>query len=154
MKKAGEILKAFELKHKTKKVPEIRTGDTVRVHAKIKEGDKERIQLYEGIVTRVTKGRNRDAITVRKISFGVGVERIFPLYSPSVEKVERLSQGKVRRARLYYLRTRKGKAARIESELVDRDSVVESMGAVASGPVIPGESEDKKESQAIEAKKG
>lgn len=142
--KIGNILKAFEEKQKTKKILELRSGDTVKVHAKIKEGDKERIQVFEGIVTRVTKGNHRLMLTVRKISFGVGVERIFPLYSPTVERVERLSHGHVRRARLYHLRERKGKQARIESEMTEGET--ESLGPVASGPVVSSpETKEKKD---------
>ena len=97
-----------------KNVPTLKAGDTVRVHTKIKEGDKERIQIYEGTVLR-TKGHGREAtFTVRKISYGVGVERVFPLHSPMIDKVEVVSHGKVRRARIYYLRDLSGKKARIE----------------------------------------
>ena len=99
-----------------KNLPDFRPGDTVRVHCKIKEGDKERIQLFEGVVLG-RKGHAREAtFTVRKISYGVGVERIFPLHSPLIEKIEVASRGKVRRAKLYYLRKLSGKKARIEGE--------------------------------------
>lgn len=97
-------------------LPEFRAGDTVRVHCKIKEGDKERIQIFEGI-TLARKGDGREAsFTVRKISYGVGVERIFPLHSPLVDRIEVVTRGKVRRAKLYYLRKLSGKKARIEGE--------------------------------------
>jgi len=96
---------------------EIEIGDTVRVHTKIREGEKERIQVFEGVVIRWKKGGIASAITVRKISHGIGVERIFPLHSPTVDKVEIKSRGVVRRARLYYLRQRTGKAARIKGRL-------------------------------------
>ena len=118
--KIGQILKKFEEKQKNKKIPLLRVGDTVKVHAKIKEGDKERIQVFEGIVTRLTEGGQRRSITVRKVSFGVGVERVFPLYAPTVDRIDRISTGKIRRARLYYLRNKIGKAARIESELMEQ----------------------------------
>lgn len=95
-------------------LPELRVGDTVRVHTKIKEGSRERVQVFEGIVIAYKKGGNRAAITVRKVSNSVGVERIFPLSSPSVDKIEVRSHGQVRRAKLYYLRNLSGKAARIK----------------------------------------
>jgi len=94
--------------------PEFRPGDTVRVHYRIQEGDKERIQVFEGVVIRKRGGGTRATFTVRKVSYGVGVERIFPLHSPFIEKIEVVSRGKVRRARLYYLRERSGKSARIK----------------------------------------
>lgn len=90
-----------------------RPGDSVKVHVKIVEGEKERVQVFEGVVIGIHRGRNRATFTVRKVSYGVGVERIFPLNSPNVEKIEVLSSGKVRRARLYYLRQLAGKAARL-----------------------------------------
>jgi large subunit ribosomal protein L19 len=96
-------------------IPEFEIGDTLRVHSKIKEGDKERIQVFEGVVIRWKKGGISASITVRKISHGVGVERIFPLHSPGVDKIEVKAKGVVRRARLYYLRDLAGKAARIRS---------------------------------------
>jgi large subunit ribosomal protein L19 len=97
-------------------LPDFKVGDTVRVHTKIKEGDKERIQIFEGAVIR-RKGHGCEAsFTVRKVSYGVGVERIFPIYSPMIDKVEIATRGKVRRARLYYLRKLSGKKARIEGE--------------------------------------
>ena len=96
-------------------IPPIEIGDTVRVHTKIREGEKERIQVFEGVVIRWRKGGINSAITVRKVSHGVGVERIFPLHTPNVDKVEIKTRGVVRRARLYYLRQRSGKAARIKS---------------------------------------
>src|SRR5688500_10854880 len=95
-------------------LPELNIGDTVRVHMKIREGDKERIQIFEGVVIRWKRGGARASITVRKISHGVGVERIFPLGTPTIDKIEVKSHGRVRRARLYYLRDLAGKAARIK----------------------------------------
>ena len=95
-------------------VPDFKAGDTVRVHVKVIEGEKERIQAFEGVVLRRTRGANRATFTVRKISYGVGVERTFPLHSPRLDKIEVLTRGKVRQARLYYLRKLSGKAARIE----------------------------------------
>ena len=94
--------------------PEIRVGDTVKVHMRIVEGEKERIQVIAGVVIRLRGGGIRKSVTVRKISFGVGVERIFPIHSPRVEKIEIVKHAKVRRAKLYYLRDLRGKAARLK----------------------------------------
>lgn len=91
-----------------------RAGDNVRVHVRITEGDKERVQVFEGVVIALKRGGNRGSFTVRKISSGMGVERVFPLQSPSLEKIEVISSGKVRRARLFFLRERRGKAARLK----------------------------------------
>ncbi len=93
--------------------PDFRAGDTVRVHVKISEGAKERIQVFEGVVLGRSGGQNRETFTVRKISNGIGVERIFPLHSPRIAMIERTRRGRVRRAKLYYLRNLRGKAARI-----------------------------------------
>lgn len=102
--------------------PEFRAGDTVRVHVKIREGEgekaKERIQVYEGVVIRVRRKGSRSTFTVRKISYGVGVERVFPYHSRRIEKVELSSRGRVRRSRLYYLRQRSGRAARIRTRRI------------------------------------
>ncbi len=91
-----------------------RPGDTVRVHVRIREGEKERIQVFEGVVIAMKNDGSRSAFTVRKVSYHVGVERVFPVHSPSVDKVEVVSSGKVRRAKLYYLRERRGKKARLK----------------------------------------
>ena len=95
-------------------IPKFQPGDHLRVHVKIKEGEKERIQVFEGDVIRYRKGGARSTFTVRKISYGVGVERVFPLHSPLLDKIEVMSRGRVRRAKLYYLRDLSGKAARIK----------------------------------------
>jgi large subunit ribosomal protein L19 len=95
-------------------LPDFRTGDRVRVHAKIREGGKERVQAFEGAVLRKRNGKVNASFTVRKVSYGVGVERTFPLHSPMVEFVEVIQRGKVRQSRIYYLRKRHGKAARIQ----------------------------------------
>ena len=100
-----------------KALPEFRSGDTVGVYVKVKEGDKERVQLYRGVVTKVQGSGSAKSFTVRKISAGVGVERTFPFASPAVDRVEVIATGKVRRSKLYYLRNLEGKASRIESEL-------------------------------------
>ena len=97
-----------------KEQPEFRAGDTVRVHVRVVEGDKERIQVFQGVVIGRRGGGTRETFTVRKISGGIGVERIFPLHSPSLSRIEVVRHGKVRRAKLYYLRGLRGKAARIE----------------------------------------
>ena len=97
-------------------VPQFKAGDTVRVHVRIKEGEKERIQVFEGVVISRRKGGMGATFTVRKISYGVGVERIFPLHSPSIEKIEVMTIGRVRRAKLYYLRELRGKATRIKEK--------------------------------------
>lgn len=93
-----------------------REGDTVAVHVRIREGDKERIQIFKGVVIRRRKGAMDASFTVRKISGGIGVERIFPTHSPIIDRVERISEGRIRRSRLYYLRDLKGKAARIKTK--------------------------------------
>jgi large subunit ribosomal protein L19 len=105
-----------EAKNLRQDVTQFRTGDSVRVHWKVKEGDKERVQAFEGIVIRKKKGHNRATFTVRKVSFGVGVERVFPLHSPRYERIEVLSRGNVNRNRLFYLRALKGKASRVETQ--------------------------------------
>jgi large subunit ribosomal protein L19 len=106
---------AIELVEKTQMAdrPPMKAGDTVKVHVKVREGDKERIQVFEGIVIGMHRGGVRASFTVRKVSFGQGVERIFPLHSPIIQKVEVLRSAKVRRAKLYFLRDLKGKAARM-----------------------------------------
>ena len=95
-------------------LPEVKTGDTVRVYSKFREGAKERVQPYEGVVIRVKKGLARGTFTVRKVSYGIGVERIFPLHSPNLVKIEIMKRARVRRSRIYFLRERSGKAARLK----------------------------------------
>ena len=101
-------------------IAEFKPGDTVRVHVKVIEGEKERIQVFEGVVLRKSRGANRASFTVRKSSYGVGVERTFPLHSPRIDKIDVVTRGVVRRAKLYYLRQLSGKAARIEEEVTTR----------------------------------
>ena len=113
----NEIIKNIEAEQLKKDVPQFNVGDTVKVYGKIKEGNRERIQVFEGTVIKKQGGSNRTTFTVRKISNGVGVEKTWPLHSPNVEKVEIVRKGKVRRAKLYYLRDRVGKAAKVK-ELV------------------------------------
>jgi large subunit ribosomal protein L19 len=103
----------IEAKYQRNDVPELRAGDTVRVHTKIKEGDKERIQIFEGVIIARRQGGVRASFTVRKVSYGVGVERIFPTHSPRIDKIEVVNHGEVRRSRLFYLRDLQGKAARL-----------------------------------------
>ncbi len=110
--KAIELVERTELKQR----PSFRPGDTVRVHVKVREGDKERIQVFEGTVIALHRGGARAAFTVRKISFGHGVERIFPLHSPVIDRIEVVRSARVRRAKLYYLRNLKGKAARVREQ--------------------------------------
>ena len=107
---------AIELVEKTQLAerPAMKSGDTVRVHVKVREGDKERIQVFEGVVIGQHRGGTRASFTVRKVSFGQGVERIFPLHSPVIDKIDVLRTAKVRRAKLYFLRDLKGKAARMK----------------------------------------
>jgi large subunit ribosomal protein L19 len=97
-------------------IPEFHSGDTLSVHVKVREGDKERIQIFQGVVIKIKGAGINRTFTVRKISNGIGVERVFPIHSPNLAKVERLREGKVRRAKLYYLRNLTGKAARIEEK--------------------------------------
>lgn len=116
----SELIKVIEKEYQEKRnnFPSFKAGDTINVHVKISEGNKERIQQFQGtVIQRKNAGTNGETFTVRKVSNSVGVERIFPIISPSIDKIEVLRQGKVRRARLYYLRGRQGKAARIKEKL-------------------------------------
>ncbi len=106
------LIEQIEAEQK-KEVPSLKAGQTVRVHVKVVEGEKERTQIFEGVVIAITGKGSRSTFTVRKISYGVGVERIFPLYSPRIDKIQVVSSGKVRRAKLYYLRELSGKRARL-----------------------------------------
>ena len=109
-----EVIKAMEKEQMRFDLPYFKPGDTVKVYVKIREGDKERIQVFQGVVIRKRKGAANASFTVRKVSYGIGVERIFPLHSPNIDKIEVVSRGRVRRSRLYYLRKRRGKSARIK----------------------------------------
>ena len=115
-------LEKVEQSQMKKGLPSFDAGDTVRVHVKIKEGDKERIQVFEGAVIGLRRARNHSTFTVRKISFGHGVERIFPLHSPVVDKIEVVRKGRVRRAKLYYLRKLRGKAARLRAAQTEQQA--------------------------------
>lgn len=111
-----DYIRAIERQQIREDIPEVRVGDNVKVHYRIKEGDRERIQVFQGYVIRMSGAGSRETFTVRKISFGVGVERTFPLHSPKIGKLEVVRHGDIRRAKLYYLRDRVGKAARIREK--------------------------------------
>ncbi|HEX7154686.1 MAG TPA: 50S ribosomal protein L19 [Thermoanaerobaculia bacterium] len=113
---AQDIMKLVEARETNREVPSFGPGDTIKVHVKVKEGDKERIQVFQGLVISRRGGGARQMFTVRKVSGGIGVERMFPLYSPTIDKIEVERHGRVRRAKLYYLRDLRGKAARIEEK--------------------------------------
>lgn len=112
-----DLVKTLDAQNVKSEMPVIRIGDTVRVHIKIKEGSKERIQNFEGTVIAKKHGGVNETFTVRRISYGVGVEKVFPVHSPNVVQVETIRKGKVRRAKLYYLRDRVGKAAKVKTKL-------------------------------------
>ena len=109
-----DLVDKVEQKYMDRETSEFRSGDTVRVNVKIREGDKSRIQVFEGVVIAIKRNGLSSTFTVRKVSVGYGVERIFPLYSPTIQTIEVVKRGRARRAKLYYLRERKGKAARIK----------------------------------------
>ena len=111
-----DIIRAIEEKQKKQDLPEFNVGDTVKVHYRITEGNRERIQVFQGDVIRRHGASNRETFTVRKISFSVGVERTFPVHSPKIDKIEVVRRGDVRRAKLYYLRDKVGKAAKIKEK--------------------------------------
>lgn len=113
-----DLIKAFTSEQLKENVPELNIGDTVKVHNKIKEGTRERIQIFEGTIIARHGGGISETFTVRRISYGVGVEKTFPVHSPNVEKVEIVRSGKVRRAKLYYIRNRVGKSSKVK-ELID-----------------------------------
>jgi len=110
------IIEMLEKEQMRVDIPDFKPGDTVKVHARIKEGEKERVQVFQGVVIRKRRGATGATFTVRKVSYGIGVERIFPLHSPFIDKIEIVTRGRVRRARLYYLRKLRGKAARIKEK--------------------------------------
>ena len=116
-----DVIKAIELEQQKENVQNFRVGDTIKIYFKIIEGQTERIQIYEGLVIAMNNGGSRKTMTVRKMSYGVGVERIFPIHSPRIEKIEVVRKGRVRRAKLYYIRDRVGKAAKVR-ELIKRKS--------------------------------
>ena len=111
------LMQQFTEKYKKAQPPVVAIGDTVKVHLKVKEGNRERIQIFEGTVIAKKHGGIEETFTVRRISYGVGVEKVFPLHAPSIEKIDVVRHGKVRRAKLYYLRDRVGKAAKVKEAL-------------------------------------
>lgn len=163
-----DIIKSIEHEQLKNKIPELKVGNTVRVHVRIKEGNKERIQVFEGIIIKVQGGGVNQTFTVRKISYGVGVEKTFLVHSPLVEKVELVRVGKARRARLFYLRDRVGKAAKtkeqvgariedreiiIKEDLTEEPVVEETVEATEESvkEVAPAAEEVKEETPAVEA---
>ena len=112
-----DLLQQFSEKYMKDKAPSVRVGDTVRVHIRVKEGSRERIQVFEGTVIAKKHGGMEESFTVRRISYGVGVEKVFPIHSPSIDTIQVVRNGAVRRAKLYYLRGRVGKAAKIKEKL-------------------------------------
>ncbi len=125
MKRIAQIEKSYMRDD----IPSFNSGDTLRVHVKIKEGDKERIQVFQGVVIGSRGSGTNSTFTVRKMSNGIGVERVFPTHSPNIEKVEKIRSGKVRRAKLYYLRDLTGKSARIKEKIVDTPKVAKEKKA-------------------------
>ena len=111
-----DIIRSIEKEQMKKDIPELNVGDTVRVHVKVVEGNRERLQAFEGVIIRKKNGGLRETFTVRRISYGIGVERTFPVHSPKIDRIEVIRRGKVRRAKLYYLRDRVGKAAKVKEK--------------------------------------
>ena len=146
----NNVIQAVENRQLRSDIPKFQPGDTVRVHVKIKEGDKERIQAFEGVVIARKHSGVRESITVRKTSFGVGVERIFPLHASVIDRIDLVRHGRVRRAKLYYLRKLRGKAARIR-ERDTRGEVAAAAAAASSASAVSSEPEvasDEVETQA------
>ena len=133
-----DILKSIEHEQMKNKIPELNIGSTVRVHVRIKEGNKERIQVFEGIIIKKQGGGVNATFTVRRISYGVGVEKTFLVHSPMIEKVEVVRVGRARRAKLYYLRDRVGKAAKTKEKIGAR---IETREIVLKEEVVPGEAD-------------
>ena len=133
-----DILKSIEHEQLKNRIPQLNIGDTVRVHVRIKEGNKERIQVFEGIIIKKQGGGVNATFTVRRISYGVGVEKTFLVHSPMIEKVEVVRVGKARRAKLYYLRDRVGKSAKTKEKIGAR---IETREIVVKEEIVPGENE-------------
>ena len=133
-----DIIKSIEHEQLKNKIPDLHIGDTVKVHARVKEGNRERIQVFEGIIIKKQGGGINATFTVRRISYGVGVEKTFLVHSPNVEKVEVTRVGKARRAKLYYLRDRVGKAAKTKEKIGAR---IETKEIVIKEEIVPGENE-------------
>lgn len=136
----------YERHKKTKSLPEFQTGDTVGVYVKVKEGEKERVQLFSGVILKIQGSGSGRSFTVRKIASGVGVERTFPLLSPVIDRVELISRGKVRRSRLFYLRGLKGRSARLDTEVYFGE------GGVGAADEVAGEATPAAEGAPAEAK--
>ncbi len=133
-----DVIKSIEHEQLKNKVPDIRIGDTVRIHQRIKEGNRQRIQVFEGIVIKKQNGGLNETFTVRRVAYGVGVEKTFLLHSPLVEKVEVVRVGKARRAKLYYIRDRVGKAAKTKEDIganLKRDDIVVKEEVPVEAPV-------------------
>jgi large subunit ribosomal protein L19 len=111
-----DLIRAIENEQLKKDIPDFKPGDTVRVHVRVVEGSRERIQIFEGTVIKIKGGSARETFTVRRVSYGVGTERVFPVHSPKIEQIEVVRRGRVRRAKLGYLRERKGKSARVREK--------------------------------------
>jgi len=136
----NQVVQAVEDRQLRDDIPAFQSGDTVRVHVRIKEGDKERIQAFEGIVIARKHSGVRETITVRKTSFGVGVERIFPLHASVIDRIDLVRRGRVRRAKLYYLRKLRGKAARIrERDTRGERAQLAAASAQSAGKSVPAE---------------
>ena len=133
-----DIIKSIEHEQLKNEIPVLKIGDTVRVHARIKEGNRQRIQVFEGIIIKKQGGGVNETFTVRRISYGVGVEKTFLVHSPNVEKVEVVRVGKARRAKLYYLRDRVGKAAKTKEKVGAR---IETLMKTVKEEVVPGEND-------------
>ncbi len=142
-----DILKSIEHEQLKNKIPELKIGNTVRVHVRIKEGNKERIQVFEGIIIKKQGGGVNATFTVRRISYGVGVEKTFLVHSPRIEKIEVVRVGKARRAKLYYLRDRVGKAAKTKEKVGAR---IENNEIVIKEEVVPGETEVAESAETVE----
>jgi large subunit ribosomal protein L19 len=134
-------------------LPEFRPGDTVKVYVRVVEAGRERVQVFQGVVLRRQGGGLHETFTVRKISFGVGVERTFPVHSPSIARLEVVSRGKVRRAKLYYLRERRGKKARIKERRLDADELA-AIAAVGGAAEEAGEAPDEVDGSDVDASAG
>jgi large subunit ribosomal protein L19 len=133
------LIREIESTFRRADIPDFRSGDSVRVHTLIKEGDKERVQVFEGVVIGQHRGGSRATFTVRKVSYGVGVERIFPVHTSRIERIEIVQKGHVRRARLNYLRQLQGRAARIKTEKSVQDIAnAEAVAAPATPPATQG----------------
>ena len=143
----SELLSYVEKGQLRKDLPDLQIGDHLKVHLKVKEGNRERIQIFEGTLIARKSGGLRETITVRRLSYGVGVERVLPLHSPKIAKIDIVRRGKVRRAKLYYLRDRVGKAAKVKERLVSRDSK-EAARAAARAAAAAAEAKEAAEAEA------